>query len=195
MEPLDEPTADPVDSPPRPPLPPYRERVYDETAVPAPAPSLVTGFGRRVMPMFLSRTLRRFAVVGIVNTAIDVALFALLHAPLGILVANFLSTSAGMTFSFLANGRFTFGARRVTARHAFLFLAANGSTMWVLQPLLITLAHDAFAAPMMVSKLAGLAVSVVANFLLYRYVVWPLEAVTPEQRPAGLDAAPAAARR
>jgi putative flippase GtrA len=67
--------------------------------------------------------------------------------------------------------------------------------MWVLQPALIIVAHDTLAAPMMVAKVGGLAVSVVANFLLYRYVVWPLEAVTPAPQPEGLDAAPAAARR
>jgi putative flippase GtrA len=165
--------CDPADSPSRRLDPPYRERVYDETAVTGPAPSLAAEPGRRVLPVLLLRTFRRFAVVGVINTSIDVALFALLHAPLGILAANFVSTSAGMTFSFLANGRFTFGARRVTLRHAALFLAANGGTMWVLQPSLIIVAHDALAAPMMVAKLAGLAVSVVANFLLYRYVVWP----------------------
>jgi putative flippase GtrA len=180
--------CDPADSPSRRLDPPYRERVYDETARTAPAPSLAAEPGRRVMPLLLSRTFRRFAMVGLVNTAIDVALFAVLHAPLGILVANFVSTSAGMTFSFLVNGRFTFGARRVTLRNAALFLAANGSTMWVLQPALIIAAHDALAAPMMVAKVAGLAVSVVANFLLYRYVVWPDGASEPDEGGLGVSA-------
>jgi putative flippase GtrA len=181
------PPTDRAESPPRPPVPPYRERVYDESALPAPPRSLVSGPGRRILPMLLSRAFRRFAVVGVVNTAIDVALFALLNAPLGVLVANFVSTSAGMTFSFLVNGRFTFEARRPTLRHAVLFVAANGSTMWVLQPLLITLAHDTLAAPMMVAKLAGLGVSVVANFLLYRYVVWPERASEPDEGGLGVS--------
>jgi putative flippase GtrA len=154
-------------------LPPYRERVYDATATATPSPGRVAGLTDRLGSLLLSRALRRFAVVGLVNTAIDVALFALLHAPLGIVAANFVSTSAGMTFSFLVNGRFSFGARRVTLRHAVLFVVTNGSTMWVLQPLLITLAHDALAIPLMIAKVGALSVSVVANFLLYRYVVWP----------------------
>jgi putative flippase GtrA len=132
-----------------------------------------TGRRHRIPSFLLSRAFRRFAAVGLVNTAIDVALFAVLHAPLGIVAANFVSTSAGMTFSFLVNGRFTFGARRVALRDAVLFVAATGGTMWLLQPSLILLAHDLLAAPVMIAKVASLSVSVLANFLLYRYVVWP----------------------
>lgn len=117
----------------------------------------------------------RFATVGVANTAIDVALFWLLHASLGVFVANFVSTSTGMTFSFLVNGRHTFGASRVTARQAVLFLATNASTMWVLQPALISAAHEMAPVPLMLAKLAALGGSVVVNFLLYRYVVWSQE--------------------
>jgi len=128
-----------------------------------------------------SRTVVRFLAVGVCNTAIDVVLFWLLHAPLGIVLANFVSTSAGMTFSFLVNGRHTFGAARVTLRQAVLFVASNGVTMWVLQPLLISGVHDAAHVPLMAAKLVALGGSVVANFLLYRYVVWPDRAVEPDE--------------
>jgi len=132
----------------------------------------------------LLRTLIRFGTVGVANTAIDVALFWVLHAPLGIFAANFLSTSAGMTFSFLVNGRHTFGATRVTARQALLFLATNAFTMWLLQPLLMYAAFEVGAVPLMLAKVIALGGSVVGNFLLYRYVVWPRERVTdvPELR-------------
>ncbi|MDO9498201.1 MAG: GtrA family protein, partial [Nocardioides sp.] len=79
----------------------------------------------------------RFAVVGVANTVIDIVLFMLLHDRIGILGANFLSTSAGMTFSFVVNGLFTFRAQRLTLRHAVLFLATTGMTMWLVQPLVI----------------------------------------------------------
>ena len=131
------------------------------------------GLRQRVMPVLLSRTFRRFAVVGLANTAIDLLLFWVLHAPLGIVLANFVSTSTGMTFSFLVNGHHTFGAARVTVRQAVLFVAANGATMWVLQPVLIHATHDVVAVPLMIAKVVALGGSVVANFLLYRYVVWP----------------------
>ena len=64
----------------------------------------------------IPRTVVRFLAVGVCNTLIDLALFWVLSAPCGIVLANFVSTSAGMTFSFLVNGRHTFGASRVTLR-------------------------------------------------------------------------------
>jgi putative flippase GtrA len=133
----------------------------------------------------LPRTVARFAAVGVVNTAIDVALFWLLHAPLGIVAANFVSTSAGMTFSFVANGRHTFGAARLTLRQAALFLATNGLTMWVLQPLLIHAAYDVASLPLMPAKLVALGASVVTNFLLYRYAVWPDRVGEPDAAALG----------
>ena len=45
--------------------------------------------------------------------------------------------------------------------------------MWVLQPLLIHAVHDVATVPLMAAKVVALGGSVVANFLLYRYVVWP----------------------
>ena len=132
------------------------------------------------------RTVVRFLTVGVCNTAIDLLLFWALHAPLGVIAANFLSTSAGMSFSFVANGRHTFGASRVTLRQAVLFVAANGATLWVLQPLLIQAVHDAAALPLMAAKVVALGGSVVANFLLYRHVVWP---VVAQPRPRDEDAA------
>jgi putative flippase GtrA len=128
----------------------------------------------------MPRSVVRFAAVGLLNTAIDLVLFAVLAAPLGILVANFVSTSAGMAFSFMMNGRHTFGAQRRTLGQAVLFVTSNAGTMWVLQPLLIHTAYDVAAVPLVVAKVVALCGSVVANFLFYRYVVW-----RPSSRPRG----------
>ena len=78
-----------------------------------------------------------------------------------------------------------------------LFLATNGVTMWVLQPLLIHAAYDVASVPLMVAKVVALGGSVVANFLLYRYVVWPAASGTLSPSPGSADrvAAPEAARR
>lgn len=116
----------------------------------------------------------RFAAVGVVNTALDMVLFLLLHGWLGIVAANFLSTSAGMVFSFLVNGRFTFRTERPTLRAALLFVSTTGATMWVLQPVVIHLL-DEVVEPMALVKLLAIGVSFVANFLAYRFVVWPVQ--------------------
>jgi putative flippase GtrA len=147
----------------------------------------------------LPATFVRFAAIGVANTAIDVVLFWMLYGSLGIFAANVVSTSAGMAFSFWMNGRHTFGAGRATPGQAVRFVATNAVTMWLLQPLAITAALGVPLVSLPVAKLAGLAVSVVANFLLYRYVVWGRAtgevAVSSEQPPAGRVAAREAARR
>ena len=109
--------------------------------------------------------------------------------------ANFVSTSAGMALSFVANGRFTFGDR-LSWRAGALFVATTGSTMWVLQPLvielLLSLWGDGRSALVLVAKVSAIGVSVVANYAAYRFVVWPPRSARP---PSGRDAAPSAARR
>ncbi|MFA6577139.1 MAG: GtrA family protein [Nocardioides sp.] len=127
----------------------------------------------------------RFAVVGVANTVIDIVLFMLLHDRIGILGANFLSTSAGMTFSFVVNGLFTFRADRLTLRHAVLFLATTGMTMWLVQPLVI---HGLLAVLdgadvdgdllVLAVKVLAIGVSFVLNFAAYRWVVWPAAGTT-----------------
>ena len=142
------------------------------------------------------QTLVRFAGVGVVNTLIDLGLFALLHDRLGITLANFVSTSAGMLFSFVVNGRFTFRDERLRLRDAVLFVATTGTTMWVLQPLVIhALVWVLGDRWVLVAKLLAIAVSVVANFAAYRWVVWPGTAPSAAGQPAGRGAAPEATRR
>lgn len=104
----------------------------------------------------------------------------LLEDDLGILLANFVSTSAGMTFSFVVNGLVTFRAGRLTLRHALLFLATTGVVMWALQPVVIHLLVDVIDE-ILVVKVFSIGVSFVVNFLAYRYVVWP---ATVEEQPA-----------
>lgn len=125
------------------------------------------------------RILGRFAAVGVANTVIDIALFMLLHDRIGITGANFVSTSAGMTFSFVVNGLFTFRSDRLTLRHAVLFLATTGLTMWLVQPLVI---HGLLGALdgladgerlVLAVKVLAIGVSFVLNFAAYRWVVWP----------------------
>lgn len=123
-------------------------------------------------------------------------LFVILHDQLGITVANFVSSSAGMVFSFVVNGLFTFKAEKLTVRHAALFVATTGLVMWVAQPLLIhgwlwvleqgpdiTLAGMA-AADVRIwgAKLASIVCCLVLNFAAYRFVVWPHRPEAAEER-------------
>ncbi|MCW2791853.1 MAG: GtrA family protein [Nocardioides sp.] len=113
----------------------------------------------------------RFAAVGVLNTAIDVAVFTVLHGQLGITLANLVSTSTGMAFSFTVNGIFVFDGARLGWRQAVRFVATTGTTMWLLQPVLIHLLL--FAGPAPVAKLLATGLTVVVNFFAYRLLVWP----------------------
>ncbi len=110
------------------------------------------------------------------------SLFLALAGGLGIVGANFVSTSAGMAFSFVVNGLFTFGAGRLTLRHAALFLSTTGAVMWLVQPAvihaLVALAdagglESRATSVLLVAKLVSIGVSLGANFVAYRFVVWP----------------------
>ena len=104
---------------------------------------------------------RRFALVGVVNTAIDFVGFGLLAAGgLPLLLANFLSTTAGMTFGFLTT--------------------ATG--LWIVQPVVIWLVGDVLATvsgtdgalvEVWIPKACAIGVALVWNFALYHLVVFP----------------------
>ncbi len=123
----------------------------------------------------------RFGGVGVINTAIDTVLFLLLHDRLGITVANLASTSAGMAFSFVVNGLFTFRAERLTVRHAATFLTTTGLTMWAVQPVAIHLMLG-IVDDLLVAKLSSIAICFVLNFAAYRLVVWPSDS-SPADEP------------
>lgn len=114
-----------------------------------------------------------------VNTSIDAGLFLLVHGALGIFWANLVSTSTGMAFSFVANGRYTFRAERVTVEQAIGLLLTNVITMWLLQPVLIHLASDLGdrligTSPLVMpaAKVVAICCSFLVNFAIYRRFVW-----------------------
>ena len=122
------------------------------------------------------RVLPRFALVGVLNTIIDAGVFMLLHDRLGIVAGNAASTSTGMAFSFVMNGRYTFRADRLTLRDLALFVLTNAVTMWVVQPLVIGGLRQVVGTgetATLLAKLAAIAVSVVLNFAAYGWVIWP----------------------
>jgi len=123
----------------------------------------------------------RFASVGVLNTVVDfvvyVALFALGAAPV---LANFISTSAGLVVSFFGNSRFVFRSSSTRARQVTLFVLVAGAGIWIIQPVVI-LATTALlrgwgvthvGAVGALSKILGIAVAAVWNYVLYSRVVW-----------------------
>lgn len=129
---------------------------------------------------------RRFALVGVVNTAIDFLLFTVLIAVgLGVLTANTVSTSAGMAFSFVVNRAWSFRSARPARETVVPFLVVTLVGLWVLHPLFILGVaavgrqggHEGDAV-LWIGKVAAIAVGLVWNFTWYDRVVFKRGAST-----------------
>ncbi|MCA0057358.1 MULTISPECIES: GtrA family protein [unclassified Mesorhizobium] len=114
----------------------------------------------------------RFAIVGLVNTAIDLAGFFLLlklHVPP--LPANVASWSIAVTFSFAANGFWSFERDpAIRLHHAFLRFASLGA---LISLGVSSLAIALFAGVVGVwpAKIGGVVVAAVLNFLAARWSI------------------------
>jgi putative flippase GtrA len=121
----------------------------------------------------------RFGLVGVANTLLDLGVYTVLMlVGVPMVVANFISTSAGMALSFTLNRNFTFRAKAGDTRtQLILFFAVTATGLWIVQPLMITLLSgffDGLPAVLAVAgpKLAGLAFNLVWNFTWYSKLVF-----------------------
>ncbi|MCT8998082.1 GtrA family protein [Chelativorans intermedius] len=114
----------------------------------------------------------RFAVVGVLNSAIDFAAFAAL-AGLGLwpLLANALAWAIAVTFSFAVNSRWTFErARTLGVRASFARFAVSGAA--------ISLGTSSLAVALLPpltgllpAKIIGILVGAVLNFFAARWSI------------------------
>ena len=152
----------------------------DET--PAPGDAAPTAFRRLTTSKGLLAVTTRFSLVGVVNTLIDFVVYSLMVL-LGVpfFVANLISTSCGMAFSFFGNRRFTFKAQGASLRRQIvLFLVVTLVSQWAIQPLVIWLCsritfHQTIfghSPALILGKLVALVFSFAWNFVLYRKVVF-----------------------
>jgi putative flippase GtrA len=137
----------------------------------------------------------RFAVVGVINTALD---FTALNVLVGIgnlpiVAANIISTTAVMVFSYKANSKlvFTDGERSHSQRkRAVLFIAGTLFGLYVLQTLCILFLTEWWTTPLATlsdvfsssrdntfiftngAKLFATVVSMTWNYLFYKRVVF-----------------------
>lgn len=123
----------------------------------------------------------RFALVGVANTIIDLVLFGVLSlAGWPLLLANFASTSAGMTFGFFAHRSFSFRSTASVRESAPRFVLTTGIGLWAVQPVVIWVAAsglvavwgESATAEVWLPKLAAIAAGMVWNFVAYRVYVF-----------------------
>ncbi|RUX01265.1 MULTISPECIES: GtrA family protein [unclassified Mesorhizobium] len=114
----------------------------------------------------------RFALVGLVNTAIDLAGFSLLlklHVPP--LAANVLSWSIAVIFSFVANGFWSFERNHAIRLHdAFLRFVTAGALI-SLGVSSLSIALFAGITGVWPAKIGGVIVAAVLNFLAARWSI------------------------
>jgi putative flippase GtrA len=122
----------------------------------------------------LMRKASTFAVIGVVNTAVDfcvfMAAYKLLHLPL--VPANLLAWIVAVSGSYVLNSMITFAAesgRRLTLRAYVSFVASgvagfvgNTTTLWI----------ASFFVPVTIAKVIAIGASFVLNFSLSHFVVF-----------------------
>ena len=115
-----------------------------------------------------------FALVGIVNTAVDFSVFwtaaTYLHWPL--IPANVLAWLVAVTFSYVMNSFITFGPEsgRILRWRDYATFAASGVAGMVSSTAMLFALS--FVVPVFVAKLLSIAVSFAVNFSLSHFVVF-----------------------
>lgn len=128
-----------------------------------------------------SRSLDRYVLVGLFNSALDVALFSLLTLAVGLLpvVSNVISTVLVMTVSFFINRWWVFRSSAKGLDAFARFAAVTLLSGWVVQSAVIVafLAATDWLVPSLAAELVTPAAKVVAmgvgmivNFLGYRWL-------------------------
>ncbi len=123
----------------------------------------------------------RFGLVGIANTGIDFGLYSILVlSGLNVIFSNYISTSAAIVFSYIANGKYTFrDDENYSVSKLIKFLAVTLTAAWVIQPLVILSAQTLLntleieiSFEFILVKILAAAVGLVWNYYLYKEFVY-----------------------
>lgn len=111
----------------------------------------------------------RFGLIGIANTALDVAVFGVLMGlGLPMLLANLAGWGAGVSLSFAANSRWTFGTQPTL--RSFVRFAGSGAAV----SLLVSSGVLALLSPLLgpwPAKALAVAIGAVLGYLAARWAV------------------------
>ena len=142
------------------------------------------------------RRVGKFGIVGILNTIIDFTIYNLLSSSFGLslIIANLISTTVAMVFSFFANKQLVFekGSSSMV-RQAVMFYLVTAFGLYVLQTGTIVLLTQIWVWPVNesvvavhafgfqghnefivknVAKAVGTVVSLVWNYFMYKWLVF-----------------------
>lgn len=123
----------------------------------------------------------RFVVVGGLNTVIDFIIFLFLGSTgFSPIIANYISTSSAMIFSFTANRRYTFRQlQRPTLSQIVLFIAVTLVGLWIIQPVVIRFCYFMLEADknsplilLVVSKTIATVFTLIWNYQWYSRILF-----------------------
>jgi putative flippase GtrA len=140
-----------------------------------------------------------FALIGVLNTAVDYGVFLLARAVLShsagalalfagvasscrcgsanallLIASNLISWTVAMTGSYMMNSRITFAAESGRRLHwrAYLLFAASGIVGLIANTATLLLAAQFFALPIWIAKALSILASFVTNFSMSHFVVF-----------------------
>lgn len=137
----------------------------------------------------------RFALVGIINTAVDSIIFVTLQkSGLAIFLANLFSTSIALAISLVLNSRFTFKNKNLQKKQIVYFILVTLVGLWLLQPIVIETivainhkTHFISQLPavfnakgtlvLLIPKFIAISMSLVWNYMWYSKVVFRAKSV------------------
>jgi putative flippase GtrA len=117
-----------------------------------------------------------FALVGVVNTAVDYGMFLTAHAVLGLhlVAANTLSWIVAVSVSYMLNSTITFAAESARKLRwlAYFTFVASGTAGWLANTTALVVATEVLLFPVWVAKLLAVMMSFIVNFSLSHFVVF-----------------------
>ena len=124
-----------------------------------------------------------YALVGVLNTALDYGLFLLAHTVLGLplVAANALSWMISVSNSYMLHSTITFAAesgRKLRWSAYFTFVAA-GIAGWLANTAALLVAVEVLLLPVWLAKLAAIMASFIVNFSLSHFVVFRVRRSLP----------------
>jgi putative flippase GtrA len=124
-----------------------------------------------------------YALVGVVNTAVDYCLFLIAHTVLGLplVAANALSWIIAVSNSYMLHSTVTFAAesgRKLRWSTYFTFVA-SGIVGWLANTATLVVAVEVLLLPVWLAKLFAVMASFVVNFSMSHFVVFRVRRTLP----------------
>jgi putative flippase GtrA len=117
-----------------------------------------------------------YALVGVVNNAVDFTVFFAAHAALGLplVAANALSWIVSISGSYMLNSTITFATEtgRKLRWSAYFTFVASGIVGWLIDTAALLVAVEVLLLPVWLAKLLAIMAGFIANFSMSNFVVF-----------------------